>query len=59
MLIPVEVSDTTSPHEVREAMLTVAQRHPLVFDEPKPDVFYISTVIQAANTNWPSGTKIR
>jgi small-conductance mechanosensitive channel len=43
MLIPVEVSDANSPHEVREAMLTVAQGHPLVVEEPKPDVFYIST----------------
>lgn len=43
MLIPVEVSDANSPHEVRDAMLTVAEAHPLVVDEPNPEVFYIST----------------
>ena len=43
MLIPVEVSDANSPHDVKDAMLTVAEEHPLVVDEPKPEVFYIST----------------
>ena len=43
MLIPVETSDAHTPHEVREAMLSVAQEHPLVVTEPKPEVFYIST----------------
>jgi small-conductance mechanosensitive channel len=43
MLIPVETSDANTPHEVREAMLSVALEHPLVVDEPEPEVFYIST----------------
>ena len=43
MLIPVETSDESTPHEVREAMLSVAQAHPLVVAEPEPEVFYLST----------------
>lgn len=43
MLIPVETSDANSPHEVREAMLTVARKNPLVVADPEPEVFYIST----------------
>jgi small-conductance mechanosensitive channel len=43
MLIPVETSDASTPHEVRDAMLSVAQAHPLVVAEPEPQVFYLST----------------
>jgi potassium efflux system protein len=43
MLIPVETSDASTPHEVREAMLSVAYEHPLVVAEPEPEVFYLST----------------
>ena len=43
MLIPFETSDASTPHEVRDAMLAVAQEHPLVVAEPQPEVFYIAT----------------
>ncbi|MDX1416184.1 MAG: mechanosensitive ion channel [Candidatus Promineifilaceae bacterium] len=43
MLIAFETSDAHSPHDVRDAMLTVARSHPLVAAEPKPDVFYVAT----------------
>lgn len=43
ILIDVETADAHSPHEVRDALLTAAQLHPAVEDDPAPTVFYLGS----------------
>jgi len=40
ILISFDVANKHTPHQVREAALTVARQHPLVADNPAPDVFF-------------------
>ena len=40
ILIPFDVANAHSPHDVREAALAVAEQHPQVAAEPGPDVFF-------------------
>lgn len=39
-LIPVGVSYSSNPQEIKEALLSVAQRHPKVQEQPAPAVFF-------------------
>lgn len=41
ILIPFDVANAHSPHDVRAAALAVAKEHALVADEPAPDVFFL------------------